>query len=852
MMATSASAIAPGALRDAVPAGDSMADAAGQCYHCGAPNPADRRWQKMVAGRQCTFCCAGCLAVAQTIHAAGLQGFYGTRVRTPMRSEIADADEWTRWDDDVAARGVVTGTGTERREVALLVEGLTCGACVWLIESWLARQPGVVVVRVNLTTRRARVDWDPALTRLSSILRAIAAIGYRAHPYDPARREALARVERRALLLRMAVALLAMMQVMMFSIPAYLSSEGVAPQDQRLLDWAGFVLTLPALFYSAAPFFRGAWRALAHRRAGMDVPVALGIGAAFVASAFATFTGRGTVYYDSVTMFIALLLVARYVEQGARHKAGAAIEAIARQRPAVAERIGDWPEDDLAETVAAATLVPGDVVLVRPGAQVPADGLVLEGRSHTEEALLTGESLPRARAPGDVVLAGSVNRESPLVIRVEAAGEATRLAAILRMADRAASERPAVARLADSVAAWFIAALLCLALVTAFVWWHVDPAQALPVTIAVLVVSCPCALSLATPAALAAAAGSLAREQVVFARSDALEALARVTHVVLDKTGTLTEGRMVVAACAAAAGTTRDDALALAARLEARSEHPLACALRAASPDRPADRPLAGLRQVPGAGVEATADGVRLRIGRPAFVAELCGPMPDSLRAFAECGEHEGTLVASGGERGWLALFAMSDTLRPGAARLVAALKDLAIIPVLLSGDRPQSVQRTAHALGIADARGDLHPEDKRDAVAALQATGAVVAMMGDGVNDAPALHRAEVSISLGTAAPLAQSVSDVVILSDDVEQCATVLRVARRTLSVIRQNLVWACAYNALAIPAAAFGYVSPLVAAVGMSMSSLLVVANALRLTRRSDRRVVGGRGPAIAIPA
>ena len=586
MSALFASAAVPAPLRGSAATVSGQTRAADVCYHCGAPNPPRRHWREVIAGAPREFCCAGCLAVAQTIDAAGLAGFYATRVQPPLRPDAPDADEWTRWDDAAAAAGLVREVGPQRREAALLLEGVTCGACVWLIESWLARQPGIAEVSVNLANRRARVVWNPDVMPFSAVLRAVAAIGYRAYPYDPARREALAKSERRALLLRMAVALLAMMQVMMFAIPAYVTSEGVAPEQQRLLDWAGFVLTLPALVYSAAPFFRGAWRGILRRRPGMDVPVALGIAAAFGASAWATFTGRGTVYYDSVTMFIALLLVARYLELVARQKAGAAIEDVARARPAVAERASRWPEDQRTETIAAATLVPGDVVLVRPGALVPADGEVLEGRSHVDEAMLTGESLPHLRAQGDQVLAGGVNQDSPLIVAVRSAGEATRLAAVLRLVERTASERPAVARLADRVAGWFVAALLLLAVGTALVWWQIDPARALPVTMALLVVSCPCALSLATPAALAAAAGSLAREHVVFARSDALETLGHVTHMVLDKTGTLTEGRLGLAGCATVGALAREDALALAAALETRSEHPLAAALREASRSR--------------------------------------------------------------------------------------------------------------------------------------------------------------------------------------------------------------------------------------------------------------------------
>jgi Cu2+-exporting ATPase len=618
----------------------------------------------------------------------------------------------------------------------------------------------------------------------------------------------------------------------MLAVPAYLSDDGVAPEHQALLDWASFTLTLPALFYSALPFFRGAWRDLAMRRLGMDVPVALGLGAAFAASAWSTFVSGGPVYYDSVTMFIALLLVARYVELAARHKAGEAIEGVARARPAVAERMPAWPGGEQVDTVAAAALLSGEHVLVRPGATVPADGVVADGHSHVEEAVLTGESWPRAKRPGDAVLAGAVNRDGALVVRVTAAGEATRLASVLRLVEQASLARPRVARVADRVAAWFVAALLALALVTALVWWQIDPSRALAVTFALLVVSCPCALSLATPAALAAAAGALSRRQVVLAQPDALETLAKVTHAVFDKTGTLTLGEVRVREIATFGDGDEVAALALACTLEQRSEHPIAAALRAAATEvRVA---ASSITPVAGQGIEGIVDGERVRIGRPDFVAALCGPLPGQAAAFVAEAQASSTVVLLGGEGRAIAGFALGDTPRPDAAGAIAALRAIGVEPILMSGDRSEATGATAQLLGIRDARGDLSPEGKREAIRALQARGAVVAMVGDGVNDAPGLAQAQVSISLGSATPLAQWTADVVILSDAVGRVGDAIAHARRTLGVVRQNLGWASVYNAVAIPAAALGFVTPLLAAIGMSLSSLVVVANALRVAR------------------
>jgi Cu2+-exporting ATPase len=460
--------------------------------------------------------------------------------------------------------------------------------------------------------------------------------------------------------------------------------------------------------------------------------------------------------------------------------------------------------------------------------------VVVDGRAAVEEAVLTGESSPVAKSIGADVLAGSIVRDGTLVVRVEAAGESTRLAAIERLSERAASERPRVARVADRIAGWFVAVLLVLACAVALAWWSVDPSRALAVTFAVLVVSCPCALSLATPAALAAASGALSRRHVVVAHADAIEGLAHVTHVVLDKTGTLTFGRLAVERVVALGTTTRDQALALAASLESASEHPIARALReaASSANLPVARDLA---IVPGQGVEGFVDGVRLRVGRFQYVAALSNAAPP---AEAHGVPDHATLIALGDETRLRALIALADTTRPGALALASELDALGISTVVLSGDRAASVSAVAGPLGVADARGDLTPEDKRAAIAALQAQGAVVAMAGDGINDAPSLAQAQVSISLGSATPLAQWTADVVVLCDELPRIAQAIAHARRAMTIVRQNLGWAFVYNAIAIPAAALGLVTPLAAAIGMSASSLVVVGNALRVARIRER--------------
>jgi Cu2+-exporting ATPase len=570
----------------------------------------------------------------------------------------------------------------------------------------------------------------------------------------------------------------------------------------------------------------------------MDVPVALGVGAAFAASVWATLTGSGEVYFDSVTMFVFFLLSGRYLEMMARQKAVRGVEALARAIPAFCARLPRYPDME-AERIPVAEVGVGDTVLVKPGEVIPVDGTVLAGESSADEALLTGESRPVAKRAGDAVVGGSVNVGSPLVLRVDRIGEGTRLATIQRLMERAAAEKPALVVMADRVAGRFVAVLLLLAVATAVVWWNVDATRALWVFVAVLVVSCPCALSLATPAALAVATGALARHGVLVTRGHAIETLARTDHVVFDKTGTLTVGRPQVTELRVLGQESAAAAAALAAALEAASEHPIGHALRAAGGGNavspaPTFPPAAvtALAACTGRGIEGRIEGRRLRIGAPSWVAELHGGSPPpEAEIWADAGA---TVVALGDAEGWIALFRLSDAPRAGAAEAIAALRARGLKVSMLSGDAPATVARVAAELGIDDARGAMTPEGKHAAIEAMQERGEIVAMVGDGVNDAPVLAQAHVSVAMGGGTDLARSQADVVLLSDDPRRLVEGFAVARRTVRVIRQNLAWAFAYNVLAIPLAMAGWITPWMAGIGMSASSLLVVLNALRLQK------------------
>jgi Cu2+-exporting ATPase len=737
------------------------------------------------------------------------------------------------YDDDALQKSFVSTT-SDGREAALMLEGIVCAACVWLCERQLLRQPGVLGVDINYASHRARVRWDPAVTGLGHLLRTVADLGYRAHPYDAARLEDIDQRERKRALNRLWVAGLSMMQVMMYAVPIYLSDgHDMEPRFLWMLHWASLLLTLPVMLFSAQTFYRGAWREWMSRRVGMDTPVVLGIVTSFAASCWALLTHRAQgVYFDSVSMFVFLLLGGRYLESMARRRAGEASESLVKLVPAFAHTVPDWPASAHSEEVALASLRAGDRVLVRPGEIIPVDGTVLDGNSASNEALMSGESRPVDKAPGARVIAGSINLVSPLIVRADAIGEATRLAGIVRLLDQALAQKPRLAQLANRFAAGFVAFLLLAALASLLLWLPVDPQRAIWIMVSVLVVSCPCALSLATPAALTAAAGHLAQRGVLITRGHALETLAQVSDVVFDKTGTLSHGSMTLLDIHTTEPGGRLAALARAQALEAGSEHPLARALRAAA--TPALPPAHDTRNRPGLGVEGQLDGRPWRLGRRDWVNALSGTAPDAATADWHAGD---SVLALGDESGTVALFAIGEREREEAHTAVDALRRAGLRVHLLSGDAPGPVAALAGRFGIADWRAEATPQDKLDYLAALQRGGARVLMLGDGVNDAPVLARADVSMAMGSASDVARASGDMVLINDRLDRVAEAWALARKTRRVIRQNLCWAVAYNLVTLPLAMLGHVTPWVASLGMTLSSLLVVGNALRLIRRKN---------------
>ncbi len=825
------------------------------CLHCGLPIPPGVDLSVEYEGEPRPVCCAGCLAVCELILGGGFSAYYVRRDGWGAKQDEDDSRalrEARIYDDPEIQRDFVRRSG-DLLEATLAIEGMHCAACAWLIERHLGSMPGVLTVQVNLASQRARIVWNPEVTQLSRLFQAIHALGYRARPFLPDREEERMREEQRRALRRLGVAGLGMAQVMMFAIALYageLSESGMEAVYRSFLRWSSLVVAGIVVAYSARPFFAGALRDLRLGAPGMDVPVALAIGIAFAASAWATVTSSGEVYFDAVCMFTFFLGLGRFLEMRIRQRSQSQLRASLCRLPETARRLGETGE----EVIPARALEIGDRVLVRPGETFPADGRVLEGESSANEALLTGEAAPRAKRFADRVIGGSQNIAAPLVIRVERTGAESTLAMIAALLDRAQAEKPAAQRAADRWARIFVAAVIVVSIGVGAAWWLVSPADALWVVLSVLVVTCPCALSLATPAALASATHALTNEGFLVTGGHVLETLARATHVVFDKTGTLTESGLQLAHRVAVNGHSADEAFATARALEERSEHPIARAFNEPTRSLPEGEGCERLpipveikdhSTIPNQGVSGRRAGRRLRLGRPEWAAELYLPAGEAakLQAPLLANDAQGRGVSwllLADEREAVAWFGLEGRVRPGALETVEWLRESGLSVSLLSGDPSRdAVRELAVSLGIEDYVAGASPEEKLRKVEELERAGAVVVAVGDGVNDAPLLGRADVSIAMGGGTDLTRISADAVLLGNRLAALPGAILQSRRTRRIIRQNLAWAVVYNLAVLPLAAFGYVPPYLAAIGMSASSLGVVANALRLGRVPGER-------------
>jgi Cu2+-exporting ATPase len=784
------------------------------CHHCGEPLPAAPVLAEF-KGTQRAFCCGGCAGAARFIEQAGLGDYY--RLREEQGRRVGEnAPDYSAFDreDVLHEHSRVPGEAPDCRELTLIVDGMRCAACAWLIDRALGSLDGVEDVQSNAISGRVRLCWRPAQLRLSSALERLAGLGYAPHLSPGEGLERARAAERRQLLLRLGVAGLGSLQAMMFAEALYLDfANQMAPATRDFFRWITFGVSAPVVFYAGWPFLAGMLSEFRQRRLGMDTLIASSVLLAYFASLVETLRGGAHVWFDAAVMFVFFLLVARYLERMARQRANAAVDALAQARPALA-----WKLDagDDAVQVPVAALAVGDRVRVPVGEALPADGVLDMPAAEVDEALLSGESTPVAKRAGDEVYAGSVARLQPLQLRITRTGQDTRLSHLTQLVERAQNARPRVAQIADRVAGHFVAALLVSAALTFAAWWQIDPERAFEVMLAVLVVSCPCALSLAIPAALATAGNTLTKLGALPLRGDALSDLAEVDTVLLDKTGTLTTGSPQIARVEALGELDAEAVTRIAAALERDAGHPLARAFAGIAAPR-----AEAIEVTAGAGVAGEVDGRRWRIGHAGFAAGLDRDLP-------------GIWLGDGSRA--IARFALVDAPRGDAREAIAALRAQGLRVEVLSGDAPEAVEATARALGIERWSARATPESKLARLRELQAQGHRVLMLGDGINDAPVLGGADVSIALACGAPMAHRAADIVLSGERLMRLPQVVQLARRTRRMIRENLAWALVYNAIALPFAAAGWVTPWIAALGMAGSSLLVTLNALRLGRRA----------------
>ena len=797
------------------------------CYHCGLPVPAGSAFHARVLDEQRALCCPGCQAVAEAIVQGGLESYYLHRSDTsanPGALPQALTDELALYDRQDVQQPFVQHEG-EQASTSLLIEGISCAACGWLIEKHLRGLDAITEASLNLSNHRLRVRWNDASMPLSELLAELRRIGYAAHPYQADQAaERLAQENRRSMR-QLGVTGLLWMQVMMATMATWPEfnidlSAGMA----SILRWTALLLTTPIVFYCCTDFFKGALRDLRTRHLTMDVSVSLAIGGAYVAGIWSTVTGQGELYFDAVGMFALFLLAGRFLERRARERTAAATAQLVNLLPASCLKLDEHGQTT---RILLSELQVGDRVLVQPGTLIPADGRIVSGQSSIDESVLTGEYLPQARSSGDTVTAGTLNVEGGLTVEVQALGDDTRLSAIVGLLERAQSDKPRLAELADRVAQWFLVIVLLSAAIVGIVWWQIDPQRAFWIVLALLVATCPCALSLATPTALTTATGTLHKLGLLLTRGHVLEGLNHIDTVIFDKTGTLTDGRLTLGEVRPLAGLDADTCLELAAALENRSEHPIAKAFGRAP--QAADT----VESVPGLGLQGSVGGRTLRIGQPDFVAAGYGGSAPAIPG------DEGQWLLLGVSREPLAWLVLSDRLREDAPALLQACKRRGWKTVLLSGDSSPMVGEIARQLGIESAHGGMTPTDKLNHLQRLQDEGHRVLMLGDGVNDAPVLAAADISVAMGSATDLAKTSADAVLLSNRLDSLAQAFVVARRSRRIIIENLAWASLYNGLVLPFAAIGWVTPLWAALGMSASSLLVVLNALRLARTPSNR-------------
>ncbi|NQZ31912.1 MAG: cadmium-translocating P-type ATPase [Oceanospirillaceae bacterium] len=797
------------------------------CFHCLLDIPKQAQHIVFIEGVERQMCCPGCAAVAQTIIDSGLNNYYkhrniksATQNSSRERPSLVPQELNLYNSDKVQLQFVTDNEGI--KSATLVIEGITCAACIWLLEHHLQQQVGVIKATINMTNHRAQITWHSQQIELSAILACIHHIGYQGHPYRPDVEEQLLAKEQKRSMRRLGIAGVGMMQVLALAVSLYFGNHsGIEPKIENWLRWVSFIICTPIVFYAAQPFFLAAFRDLKARHLSMDVPVSIAIGSAYLASSWATVFSSGEIYFDSVAMFTFFLLFGRYLEMQARHRTGRAGNALQNLLPQGAIKIVDKDGVQFEQLITVSDISVGDTLLVKPGQSIPADGVICSGFSSIDESALTGEYLPKQRSIGQQVIGGTLNVENPIQVKIEKVGAQTQLSAIIRLLERAGEDKPKIAKIADKIASYFVASVLICSLVVALSWWYIDSSQAFWITLSVLVVTCPCALSLATPTALTSATGNLRQRGLLLTRSHVLESLACATDFVFDKTGTLTRGNLTIDNIQGS--FDEQQALQIAAALETHSEHPIA---RAFKPFY--QHSASNIEVTLGQGIQGVVANTTYRLGKPIYSRELLKSSTD-----AQAPTDPGHWLLLCDDTNIIAWFAISDTLRDDSKYCIEQLKKQHIKVHMLTGDSAENAKKIATELGIDHVSADASPSDKIAYINQLQSTGANVVMIGDGINDLPVLAGTQTSIAMGSASDLAKTHADAVLTNAKLGVIIDSLILAKKTRRVIMQNIGWAFSYNMLALPLAAFGLVPPYAAAIGMSLSSLFVVTNALRLS-------------------
>ena len=829
-----------------------MSQSSAPCLHCGAAIPKGVRIEEKGPDATLSFCCRGCHGAYLLISGAGLSDFYLRR--DWQEPGVAQDSFQNRFTDSYLARFVQPAAwegpksplsrrgraregelgeaeiSGEANAIDLIIEGIRCASCVWLNEKIIGQLPGVLEARVNYATGRARVLFDPELLAPAAILSKIAEIGYRARPYTSSAAREGAKREQRDFLLRFGTAVFLTMQLMAYSFALYAGYfQGIDPQIKGYLQIFSWLVTTPVIFYCGWPFLAGAWRSLVNRSPNMELLIAIGALSSYGYSAYASLAG-GEVYFETAAMIVTLILAGRLLENAAKRRSAGGIEQLLGLCAGQAQRFCG----ETLETIAAEQLAVGDLILVGPGERFPTDGRVVEGASDVDQSPATGEAVPVMKVAGDQVIAGSCNLTGALRVVCEKIAAESFIARVARLVEEAQSRRAPIQRVADRAAAGFVPAVLVLALAT-FCWQYRAGggafAASLMTALAVVVIACPCALGLATPTAILAGTGAAAANGVIFKGGDILERLSRVTLAVFDKTGTLTCGFPELTGILPAPGVSPQTVLALAASVESGSLHPIGRAIRdhATAQGIPFSTGLE-LQAVPGGGVSGLLAGQRIAVGSERFLTDLGTlGMPGSVEIPA------GALIVLVARAGsYLGALALKDRMRDDAPELVAHFREAGIGTLLLSGDQQDAAALAALKLGIDQGVGDLLPEQKAGYLEKLRRGGAIVLMVGDGINDAPALSAADVGCAVSGGTDIAIETSDLVLVRPDLARLAAAHRMAQRTMGVVRQNLIWAFLYNVVGIPLAMTGRLTPIYAAGAMALSSVCVVGNSLRLLR------------------